>query len=66
MIRHILKILFMFILMLCIHTSSAQPGGGGSGDGGDPDAVPIGGLEILLIAGAALGVRKFMSNNKKE
>lgn len=34
--------------------------------GGDPDnPVPIGGLEILLIGGAILGVRKVISSKKR-
>jgi hypothetical protein len=49
----IIIILFSFKLY-------AQPGGGGPGGGGDPDAVPIGGLEILLLAGGALGVRNML------
>lgn len=43
--------------------SFAQPGGGGPGGGGPP--VPIGGIELLLLAGAALGIKKLVGNNKK-
>ena len=44
--------------------SFSQPGGGGPGGGGDPD-VPIGGIEILLVAGAAFGIKKFSDKRKK-
>lgn len=43
----------------------AQPGGGDPGGGGNPGAVPIGGIEILLLAGGALGIRKLVSGKKR-
>ena len=39
----------------------AQPGGGGPG--GDPD-VPLGGIEILIAAGAILGTKKVLDQRK--
>ncbi len=53
----------VFILFGFIFRVSAQPTGGGPGGGGDPD-VPIGGIELLLIAGGALGVRRFLKKDK--
>lgn len=41
----------------------AQPGGGGPGGGGDPD-VPLGGVEILIVAGALLGAKKAFDQRK--
>jgi hypothetical protein len=40
----------------------AQPGGGGDPGGGEP--VPIQGVIILLIAGGALGVKKFLKRQQ--
>jgi hypothetical protein len=48
---------FVFPLML-----SAQPGGGGDPGGGEP--VPIAGVELLLAAGALLGLKKIHSSLK--
>jgi hypothetical protein len=39
----------------------AQPGD----PGGDPD-VPISGIEILIVAGGLLGVRKYFKTRNKE
>lgn len=49
-----------------IFTSSllaAQPGGGGPGGGGDPD-VPLGGIELLIAAGALFGAKKALDKRK--
>lgn len=43
---------------------AAQPGGGGPGGGGDPD-VPLGGIELLIVAGALLGAKKAFDQRKK-
>ncbi len=32
----------------------------------DPDAVPLGGVEILLVAGGALGIRKLIQGKDKK
>lgn len=51
-----------------IFTSSllaAQPGGGGPGGGGDPD-VPLGGIELLIAAGALLGAKKALDKKKSK
>ena len=52
------------LLFLALQVSKAQPGGGGPGGGGDPD-VPITGIELLLVAGGLLGVRKFIKSRRK-
>lgn len=54
----------LYISFFVILDTYAQPGGGGPGGGGDP-GIPIGGIELLLLAGAALGVKKIAGNNKK-
>jgi hypothetical protein len=54
---------FVIILSLLIVTCTtvvAQPGDPNE----DPD-VPITGIEILLIAGGALGIRKLVQHKKK-
>ncbi len=55
------KIALILILFFAIKGTAlqAQPGGGGPGGGGDPD-VPIGGIELLLLAGGALGVKRLI------
>jgi len=61
----ILKRLFYTFTLILITNCCllAQPGD----PGGDPDnPVPIGGLEILLAAGTALGIRSIVSKSKKE
>lgn len=42
---------------------AAQPGGGGPGGGGDPD-VPLGGIELLIAAGALFGAKKAFNRKK--
>lgn len=56
-----------WILVLLITYSFiglGQPGGGGDPGSGEP--VPISGIEYLLAAGAALGVRKWFNARKKK
>lgn len=51
-----------FVLIVSIFFIAAvaygQPGGGGDPGGGEP--VPITGVEILLVGGAAIGLRKIL------
>lgn len=56
--------LFLYIafLLLAHQISIAQPGGGGDPGGGEP--VPLGGLEILLGLGAALGAKRILDLRK--
>ena len=48
--------IFFLVLLLCSiwQVTSAQPGD----PGGDPDRVPISGIEWLLIGGGIFGARK--------
>lgn len=55
-------VLLLSILFLSV-SGYAQPGGGGDPGGGEP--VPITGVEILLLGGAALGLRRLNFFNKK-
>ncbi len=50
----------IFFLLLFSVTLWAQPGD----PAGDPD-VPITGIEWLLAAGAALGIKRFLNSRKK-
>lgn len=62
--RHTLStILLVTGLFFTSANTFSQPGGGGPGGGGDPD-VPIGSVEILLLGGMALGIKKL--TNKKD
>ena len=55
--RHFLvTALFTLFSVVCF----AQPGD----PGGDPD-VPLGGIELLIAAGAAFGAKKWLDKNKK-
>ncbi|MBL6444767.1 hypothetical protein JMN32_00495 [Fulvivirga sp. 29W222] len=57
--RVILSLALLFISVATI----AQPGGGGDPGSGAP--VPLGGLEYLIAAGAALGIKKIWSARKR-
>jgi hypothetical protein len=57
-----IRILYLLSILFLSFTAVAQPTGGGPGDPDNP--VPITGIEILLVAGGVLGIRKFF--NKKE
>ncbi|ELR70621.1 hypothetical protein C900_03602 [Fulvivirga imtechensis AK7] len=57
-----MKSIFVSILVLFFTFSlRAQPGD--PGGGGKP--VPIGGVELLLLAGGALGIRKIVKQHRK-
>ncbi|MEM7550859.1 MAG: hypothetical protein AAF363_14345 [Bacteroidota bacterium] len=55
------KLIFIFILFIMPLVSSSQPG-----DPPDPtgDPVPLGGVEILLVVGGTLGLKKLVSKGK--
>lgn len=60
---------YLYILaisfLLGLSTAFSQPGGD-PGGGDDPDnPVPITGLEILLVSGAALGLKRLNDLRKK-
>jgi hypothetical protein len=59
----IFKLAIVFIIILSV-AAIAQPTGGGPGGGGDPN-VPLGGIEILITAGALFGAKKWLDRNKK-
>jgi len=55
-------IVFIALFFLVGYVTMAQPN-----PGGDPDeAVPITGIEILLLAGGAFGFRKLIKSKKKD
>jgi hypothetical protein len=57
-------LIFLIVLLLPVFThGQPPPGGGGDPGGGQP--VPIGGIEILLAAGIALGLKKFGAKRKE-
>ncbi|MEJ1238224.1 hypothetical protein WBG78_08855 [Chryseolinea sp. T2] len=62
------RLAFMAILTLITWVAQAQIGPGNPGNpgdpAGDPDAVPITGLEYLLIGGGAYGVSRLMRRKK--
>lgn len=55
-----------YFLIFCIicQQVSAQPGGGGDPGGGEP--VPIGGIWILLVVGASLGLKRLIDLRKNK
>ena len=63
-----MKVLVRLFLILFIFAQSvlnvvAQPGN----PGGNPDnPVPLGGIELLIAAGAAFGAKKWFDKNKKK
>ncbi len=61
MMNRALKFLLVPVFCLCSMSVFGQP----SNPSGDPDTVPIGGIEILIAAGAALGIKKLISAKKK-
>ena len=59
------KVAIIFLFVAINNILFAQPGGGGPGGGGDPD-VPIGGIEILLMAGAFFGIKKLINSSRSK
>ena len=66
MVMRLLLILLLLIAILPVDLM-AQPGGGGRPCPKPPcpPAVPISGIEILLAGGAALGLKKVLSNRRR-
>lgn len=65
MIKIPVRLFFAVCIMFLSIITWAQPTGGGPGGGGDPDnPVPITGVEILIAAGAALGIRSLIKSKK--
>ena len=59
-----MKVFRLALLFIIFSVSSyAQPTGGGPGGGGNPD-VPLGGIELLIAAGALLGAKKAFGRTK--
>ena len=64
------KTIFLgLVLNLSFYVSQAQPGSGpggppGGGGSGNPGPVPITGIEILLVAGGALGLKRLIASKK--
>ena len=57
------KILFIVVLYLPVSLAvKAQPGN----PGGDPDKVPITGMEYLLVSGALLGGYKLLKRTPRK
>ena len=59
----VFKLAIVFMLVISV-AALAQPTGGGPGGGGDPN-VPLGGIEILIAAGALFGAKKWLDRGKK-
>lgn len=56
------RIFLVFALIFFCFTVYAQPGD----PGGDPDNVPITGIEILIATGALFGVKKLLGKSKNK
>jgi hypothetical protein len=59
----IVRLITISLLLLSI-IAIGQPGD--PGGGGTPGAVPIGGIEILIALGAALGIKNIFLKRRKE
>jgi hypothetical protein len=59
-------LIFTLALLMIFASLQAQPGGGDPCPGGTPcnPDVPITGIEWLVVAGAALGIRKIAARKK--
>ena len=64
--KHTISTILLLVVLFFTGTNAfTQPGGGGPGGGGDPD-VPIGGIELLLLGGLALGgIKKLIDKKDK-
>jgi len=51
----------IFLLLLVSSPLWAQP----TDPSGDPDAVPITGIELLIALGGAMGIRKLIKDRRK-
>jgi hypothetical protein len=61
------KASFIFLLLISGYMVNAQPGETTPGDpSGDPDAVPITGIEILLGAGALFGGKRLLDSRRTQ
>ena len=61
--RFVFLVFCTAILMFCSLVMVAQPA---NPAGGDPDSVPITGIEILLGVGGLLGLKKIRDSRKKQ
>ncbi|MCX2745219.1 hypothetical protein OO013_15165 [Mangrovivirga sp. M17] len=64
--KYFIITIMIFMMVFSVYVVSAQPGGGPPPPPPPPTAVPFGGLELLLAAGAALGIKKFVDSRKKD
>lgn len=64
-IMKFIKLAITILFILKLTTLVAQPGGGGPGGGGDPD-VPLGGIELLIAAGALYGAKKALDKKRSK
>ena len=55
-----LRIFILLVILFMSQQLFAQPGD----PGGDPDA-PLGGIELLIAAGALFGAKKWFEKSKK-
>jgi hypothetical protein len=59
--KRVLALSFLMCVSACVlYAQVGDPGGGE-----DPDEVPITGIEILIGAGGALGLKKLLNKRKK-
>ena len=67
--RALIFIVFSLVMSLAMAQPptpppAGPPTGGGPGNGGRP--APLGGIELLIAAGAAFGAKKWFDKNKKK
>ncbi|UII24855.1 hypothetical protein LVD15_16265 [Fulvivirga maritima] len=56
----------VLFLLIAIYPCVVFAQGGGVPPPNPPAPVPIGGIELLLMAGGALGLKKIISSRKKK